>query len=103
MHGALWQRLKPEDEPYDLPADEPLTLASYTTGPQVDAWLEHVAVGAPWPERADDFSHTKAGRANNTTQTGWIQAAHPVRTRRGSASAFGDRRNMATAILVSPV
>ncbi len=50
MHGVIWQRLAGSDEPYDLPADEPLTLASYAAGTQVDVYLEHVAVGAALPE-----------------------------------------------------
>ncbi len=50
MHGVLLQRLEQSDEPYDLPAEEPLTLASYAAGPQVEAYLEHAAVGATLPE-----------------------------------------------------
>ncbi|HEV3257631.1 MAG TPA: DUF4058 domain-containing protein, partial [Gemmataceae bacterium] len=50
IHGVLHQRLGPDNEPYDLPADEPLTLASYAAGSQVDVYLEHVAVGAPLPD-----------------------------------------------------
>jgi hypothetical protein len=50
MHGAVLQRLEQADEPYDLPADEPLTLASYATGPVVEIYAEHLAVGAALPE-----------------------------------------------------
>ena len=50
MHGAVVQRLEQSDEPYDLPADEPLTLAGYAAGPRVDIYLEHLAVGAALPE-----------------------------------------------------
>lgn len=50
MHGVVCQRLEPCDEPYDLPAKAPLTLASYTAGPQIEIYLEHLAVGAPLPE-----------------------------------------------------
>jgi len=50
MHGVIWQRLQGSDEPYDLPADEPLTLASYAAGTQVEVYLEHLAVGAVLPE-----------------------------------------------------
>jgi hypothetical protein len=46
MHGVIRQRLDQSDEPYDLPADEPLTLAAYAAGPQVEVYLEHLAVGA---------------------------------------------------------
>src|SRR5207302_6323737 len=41
MHGVLLQHLAQSDEPYDLPADKPLTLASYAAGPQGDIYLEH--------------------------------------------------------------
>ena len=50
MHGVILQRLDLSEEPYDLPAHEPATLASYVAGPAVDIYVEHLAVGAPLPE-----------------------------------------------------
>lgn len=50
MHGAILQELDPSAVPYDLPTDEPATLASYAAGPTVEIYLEHVGVGAPLPE-----------------------------------------------------
>lgn len=50
MPGAIDQRLEQSNNPYDLPSEEPLTLAAYDAGPPVDAYLEHVAVGARLPE-----------------------------------------------------
>jgi hypothetical protein len=50
MHGVIRQRLDQSDEPYELPAEEPLTLASYAAGPEVEIYLEHVAVSAVLPE-----------------------------------------------------
>lgn len=50
MHDVVRQRLEQWDEPYDLPADKPLTLASYAAGPQVEIYLEHLAAGASLPE-----------------------------------------------------
>lgn len=50
MHGATQQRLNSFEDLYDLPADEPLTLASYLAGPRVDVYLQHVAVSAVLPE-----------------------------------------------------
>ena len=50
MHGAIQERLNPFEEPYDLPADEPLTLASYVAEPRVEVFLEHLAVGGVLPE-----------------------------------------------------
>lgn len=50
MHGAIWQRLESTEEPYDLPANDRLTLASYVAAEQVDIYLEHPALGAPLPD-----------------------------------------------------
>jgi hypothetical protein len=50
LHGVLLRQLEQSDERYELPDGEPLTLASYAAGPQVDVYLEHVAVGAALPE-----------------------------------------------------
>jgi Protein of unknown function (DUF4058) len=52
IHGAIRQRLEQSDQPYDLPADEPLTLAAYAAGPRIEVFLEHLAVGAELPEMA---------------------------------------------------
>jgi hypothetical protein len=48
IHGALHDRLS--DEVYDLPTDEPLTLASYVGGHRPDAYLNHLVVGARLPD-----------------------------------------------------
>jgi hypothetical protein len=50
MHGVIRQRLEHPDAPFDLPADEPLTLVSYASGPHVEAYLEPVGVGAELPD-----------------------------------------------------
>jgi Protein of unknown function (DUF4058) len=50
MHGAVLQHLERSDQPYDLPGDEPLTLAAYATGDRIDVYLEHLAVGANLPD-----------------------------------------------------
>jgi Protein of unknown function (DUF4058) len=46
MHGVIRQHLGLFDDPYDLPADAPLTMASYAAGAKVEVYLEHFAVGA---------------------------------------------------------
>jgi hypothetical protein len=46
MHEVIHQRVTGKDQPYDLPAHEPLTLAAYAAGTRVDEYLEHLAVGA---------------------------------------------------------
>lgn len=48
MHAVVWTHF--DEEPYELPAGEPLTLASYLAMPQPDAYLEHVSVAAPLPD-----------------------------------------------------
>jgi hypothetical protein len=50
IHGVISQHLQRTDELYDLPADEPLTLAAYETGGSVEVYLEHLAVGAKLPD-----------------------------------------------------
>lgn len=50
LHAAIRQRLEKFEAPYDLPADEPLTIVSYASGPRIEVYLEHLAVGATLPE-----------------------------------------------------
>jgi hypothetical protein len=48
MHGAVWDHF--DNQPYDLPAAEPFTLAAYAAGPAPEVYLEHLAVGDALPE-----------------------------------------------------
>jgi hypothetical protein len=48
IHKAIWDQFSDED--LDLPADKPLTLASYDAGPEYVAWVEFVGVGDPLPD-----------------------------------------------------
>jgi hypothetical protein len=50
MHGAIAQWLDEGAEPYDLPAGETLTLASYVGATRPVAYLEHLATGGILPE-----------------------------------------------------
>jgi hypothetical protein len=43
IHGAIWAEIS--DEPFELPANEPLTLAAYSAGPRKRAYVEPTAVG----------------------------------------------------------
>ena len=43
IHGAIWREIS--DDPFELPAGEPLTLAAYSAGPAKQAWIEPTAVG----------------------------------------------------------
>src|SRR5205823_11856079 len=49
IHGAIWSRYD-EDNPFALPAELPLTLAAYSAGAGVRAFIEPVAVGQALPE-----------------------------------------------------
>lgn len=48
IHKALWDRFIEED--FELPADKPLTLASYEAHPGPTAYVEPVAVGDVLPD-----------------------------------------------------
>lgn len=50
MHGALQQRLAQDDEPYDLPTGDTLTLAGYCAAVPLEVYLEHPAVGSALPD-----------------------------------------------------
>lgn len=50
LHGAILDFIEQSDEPYDIPPGEPMTLAAYAAGPQFEAYLEQLAVGALLPE-----------------------------------------------------
>jgi hypothetical protein len=43
IHGAIWREIS--DDPFELPADEPLTLAAYSAGSIKQAYIEPTAVG----------------------------------------------------------
>jgi Protein of unknown function (DUF4058) len=48
MHGAIWERF--ERELYEIPVNEPVTLASYMAGAAPVAFLEHRSVGETLPD-----------------------------------------------------
>jgi hypothetical protein len=43
IHKAIWDQFK--EEPFELPRDQPLTLAAYAAGSEKVAYVENVAVG----------------------------------------------------------
>jgi Protein of unknown function (DUF4058) len=45
MDAAVWAALDDPGEPYELPADMPMTLAAYVADTPPDVYLEHLAVG----------------------------------------------------------
>jgi hypothetical protein len=48
IHAAIWQEV--QGEPFDLPADQPLTLVAYECDLMTRAYIEVVAVGQPLPD-----------------------------------------------------
>jgi hypothetical protein len=48
VHAAIWEQV--EDAPFDLPADQPLTLVAYECDLTTRAYIEPVAVGRPLPD-----------------------------------------------------
>lgn len=48
IHKAIWDEIA--EEPFELPADKPLTVVAYDAGPVKKAYVEPVAVGDALPE-----------------------------------------------------
>ncbi|MBY0513930.1 MAG: DUF4058 family protein [Gemmataceae bacterium] len=48
VHGAIWEVAT--GRPFTLPPGKPLTLASYSSGEELSAYVEPVAVGDPLPD-----------------------------------------------------
>jgi hypothetical protein len=48
IHKAIWDEI--EDEPFELPADKPLTLAAYSGGACPEMFVTPVAVGQDLPD-----------------------------------------------------
>jgi hypothetical protein len=48
IHKAIWDEI--EDQPFELPADKPLTLAAYSGGACPEMFVTPVAVGQALPD-----------------------------------------------------
>jgi hypothetical protein len=48
IHKVIWDEV--HEEPFELPRDKPLTLASYSAAPPTTAYVEPVAVGDAMPD-----------------------------------------------------
>lgn len=71
IHGAIWGELT--DQPFELPKDSPLTLASYQAEPLITAYVETIAVGDKLPDMPL-FLHHEFGievPLEETYQTTW--------------------------------
>lgn len=73
MHGAIWDCF--DDQPYVLPAFQPLTLASYAADSQPVAYVEHLKVGDELIEMplflsADRYINVPMGRTYQAAYQG---------------------------------
>jgi sugar phosphate isomerase/epimerase len=50
IHAVIRHELDLSEEAYDLPSDEPFTLASYAAEAGVEVYLEHLAPGGVLPD-----------------------------------------------------
>lgn len=50
MHSEIARRLEQGDHPYRLPADGPLTLASYHAASMIEMYIDHPSCGSALPE-----------------------------------------------------
>jgi hypothetical protein len=48
IHAAIWEQV--QDDPFQLPAKQPLTLVAYECNLSTHAYIEPVAVGQPLPD-----------------------------------------------------
>lgn len=49
MHGAIWRQID-DEQPYEMPHDKPLTVASYFADSIPVAYVEPIALGAELPD-----------------------------------------------------
>jgi hypothetical protein len=79
MHKVIWDRL--HEEEFTLPPDRPLTLAAYTGGIEMVAYVEPVAVGGVLPDMpvfltAQEYVPCPL---EETYQTAWEQFPAPLK------------------------
>lgn len=79
IHKAIWDRIR--DEPFQLPADKPLTLAAYTVNTEIVAYIEPVAVGDPLPDMPIFLTGDRYVPCplESTYQTAWSQFPAPLK------------------------
>ncbi len=79
IHKVIWDRLC--DEPFVLPPDKPLTMAAYSAGSEIVAYVEPVAVGDALPDMPIFLTpeHYVACPLEATYQTAWEQFPAPLK------------------------
>jgi hypothetical protein len=79
IHGAIWDEIR--DEPFKLPSDKRLTLASYCAGLEIVAYVEPVAVGDLLPSMPlflKPGEHVETP-LETTYQTTWTVCPDPLK------------------------
>lgn len=79
IHKAIWDEIG--EEPFELPADKPLTVAAYSAGPPQTAYVEPLAVGDPLPAMPiflDPGTYVPAP-LETTYATTWAECPEAVR------------------------
>ncbi|HTU89883.1 MAG TPA: DUF4058 family protein [Gemmataceae bacterium] len=79
IHKVIWDRLR--DEPFQLPPDKPLTVASYAVGTETVAYVEVAAVGDLLPDMPIFLTgdHYVPCPLESTYQTAWEQFPAPLK------------------------
>lgn len=80
IHKAIWDQF--QDEPFEMPADKPLTVAAYSAGPPPTAYVEPVAVGDELPSGMPIFLSPATyipAPLDATYRSTWEKCPAPVR------------------------
>jgi hypothetical protein len=79
IHKVIWDRLN--DEPFTLPLDKQLTVAAYSSGAEIVAYVEPVAVGDALPDMPIFLTPDRYVPCplEATYQTAWEQFPAPLR------------------------
>ena len=79
IHKVIWDRLR--NEPFELPASKPLTLAAYTAGTEIVAYVEPAAVGDSLIDMPIFISEDRYVQCplEATYQTAWEQFPAPLK------------------------
>ncbi len=85
IHKAVWDEI--EVEPFELPPNKRLTLASYRAGEQTTAYVQPVAVGEPLPDMPLflNSEHYVSLPLEKTYQNAWAELPLPYRRKLESA------------------
>jgi hypothetical protein len=80
IHKAIWDEVR-EDDPFELPPDKPLTVAAYSAGLGLTAYIEPVAVGDPLPGLPIflDADYHVPAPLEATYQATWDVCPEPIR------------------------